>query len=102
MEDMEEEEIFPKLKFLKLESLQTVRWRGSGHHFPSLEKLVLERCKELKELPSCLWETLTLQLIEVRGCLRSTGDFVRDIKEQQVDYGNKDLKILISREIGVS
>ncbi|XP_027172589.1 putative late blight resistance protein homolog R1A-10 [Coffea eugenioides] len=99
MEDMEEEEIFPKLKFLKLESLQTVRWRGSGHHFPSLEKLVLERCKELKELPSCLWETLTLQLIEVHGCLRSTGGFVRDIKEQQVDYGNEDLKILISGEI---
>nr|XP_027125089.1 putative late blight resistance protein homolog R1B-16 [Coffea arabica] len=53
MEDMEEEEIFPKLKFLKLESLQT--------------------------------ETLTLQLIEVRGCLRFTGDFVRDIKEQQLE-----------------
>ncbi|CDP20547.1 unnamed protein product [Coffea canephora] len=102
MEDMEEEEIFPKLKFLKLESLQTVRWRGSGHHFPSLEKLVLKRCKELEELPSCLWETLTLQLIEVHGCLRSTGDFVRDIKEQQVDYGNEDLKILISREIGLN
>ncbi|CDP15598.1 unnamed protein product [Coffea canephora] len=99
MEGMDEEEFFPELKFLKLEDLSMVTWRGSGLHFPSLEKLVLEGCKELEELPSCLWETLTLQLIAVHRCLYSAGDVVRDIQKQQIDYGNKYLKILISEEI---
>ncbi|CDP21195.1 unnamed protein product, partial [Coffea canephora] len=102
IECMEEEEIFPKLKFLKLQSLKMVRWMGSGEHFPSLERLILEGCAELEELPSCLWETFTLQLIEVHGCLYSAGDLVRDIKKQQMDYGNMDLKILISEEVDES
>ncbi|XP_027172725.1 putative late blight resistance protein homolog R1A-4 [Coffea eugenioides] len=102
IECMEEEEIFPKLKFLKLESLKMVRWMGTGVHFPSLERLILEGCAELEELPSCLQDTLTLQLIEVHGCLYSAGDLARDIKKQQMDYGNMDLKILISEEVDES
>ncbi|XP_027082327.1 putative late blight resistance protein homolog R1A-4 [Coffea arabica] len=99
MEGMEEEEFFPALKFLKLKDLSIGKWMGSGDHFPSLERLMMEGCAELEELPSCLQETLTLQFIEVRGCLFSAGDLVRDIKQQQRDYGNQDLKILISEEI---
>ncbi|CDP15579.1 unnamed protein product [Coffea canephora] len=94
-----EEGLFPNLKVLKLKSLNIVCWKGSGDNFPCLEKLVLEDCVELEELPSCLWETLTLQLIEVHGCLYSTGDLARDIMEKQMDYGNEDLKICISGEI---
>ncbi|XP_027082319.1 putative late blight resistance protein homolog R1B-8 isoform X2 [Coffea arabica] len=102
IEYMEEEEIFPKLKFLKLESLTMVRWMGTGVHFPSLERLILEGCAELEELPSCLQDTFTLQLIEVHMCLYSAGDVVRGIKKQQMDYGNMDLKILISEEVDES
>nr|XP_027082418.1 putative late blight resistance protein homolog R1B-23 isoform X2 [Coffea arabica] len=94
-----EEGLFPNLKVLKLKSLNIVCWKGSEDNFPCLEKLVLEDCVELEELPSCLWETLTLQLIEVHGCLYSTGDLARDIMEKQMDYGNEDLKICISGEI---
>ncbi|XP_071903241.1 putative late blight resistance protein homolog R1A-3 [Coffea arabica] len=94
-----EEGLFPNLKVLKLKSLNIVSWKGSGDNFPCLEKLVLEDCVELEELPSCLWETSTLQLIKVHGCIYSIGDLVRDIKGQQMDYGNKDLKFLISGEI---
>ena len=99
MEGMEEEEFFPALKFLKLKDLSIVKWLGSGDHFPSLERLIMEGCAELEELPSCLGESQTLQLIEVRRCLFSTGDSVREIMQQQRDYGNPDLKILISEEI---
>ena len=56
----------------------------------------------MEKPPSCLWETFTLQLIEVHGCLYSAGDLVRDIKKQQMDYGNMDLKILISEEVDES
>nr|XP_027125127.1 putative late blight resistance protein homolog R1A-3 [Coffea arabica] len=94
-----EEGLFPNLKVLMLKSLNIVCWKGSEDNFPCLEKLVLEDCVELEELPSCLWETLTLQLIEVHGCLYSTGDLARDIMEKQMDYGNEDLKICISGEI---
>ncbi|XP_027102358.1 putative late blight resistance protein homolog R1B-8 isoform X2 [Coffea arabica] len=99
MGDMEEEEFFPKLKFLKLESLKVVRWMGTGEHFPSLERLILEGCVQLEELPSCLQATLTLQLIEVHGCLYLAGKKVQGIKKQQDDYREEDLKIVISDEI---
>ncbi|XP_027158620.1 putative late blight resistance protein homolog R1A-3 [Coffea eugenioides] len=49
--NMEEGE-FPKPKFLKLELLCIVRWTCSGDHLPCLQKLVLESCLNLEELPS--------------------------------------------------
>ncbi|XP_071930885.1 uncharacterized protein [Coffea arabica] len=97
MEDMEEEIFFPKLKFLKLKSLKIVRWKGLGHCFPSLEKLVLDDCKKLQKLPSCLGES-PLKLIEVHRCPNLDRNSFEGIEEQQMDYGNMDLKILISEE----
>ena len=47
--NMEEEE-FPKLRFLKLSSLNVVNWTAfeCEECFPPLQKLVLERCPHLE------------------------------------------------------
>nr|XP_027064525.1 putative late blight resistance protein homolog R1A-4 [Coffea arabica] len=86
---------FPKLKFLKLELLCIVRWTCSGDHLPCLQKLVLESCLNLEELPSCLGEIPTLELIQVHRCPGHVGSLVQEIKEEQMNWGNVNLKILV-------
>ncbi|XP_027172634.1 putative late blight resistance protein homolog R1B-16 [Coffea eugenioides] len=92
--DMEEGE-FPKLRILKLINSKIVKWTGSDDHFPNLQKLVLQQCWKLEEIPLCLSCTKNLETIEVLWCSPSTGRLVREVKEEQNDGGNMDLKILI-------
>nr|GMD69646.1 putative late blight resistance protein homolog R1A-4 [Ipomoea batatas] len=61
---------FPNLRFLKLDSLDLVRWNAEGHSFPRLQHLVLRNCKKLQEIPSGLADNNTLQTIEVGRCTR--------------------------------
>ncbi|KAL3537066.1 hypothetical protein ACH5RR_000432 [Cinchona calisaya] len=100
---MEDERQFPKLSFLKLEGLDIVRWTASESedHLPCLVKLVLRNCFELKEVPSCLGNFSTLQMIEVFRCSNATSS-VNQIQEEQVSMGNEDLKVLISSSISKS
>ena len=55
--NMEEDE-FPKLKSLKLASLDIVKWTDfeCKNSFRRLQKLVLESCYDLVEIPSSLGE----------------------------------------------
>ncbi|KAL2559039.1 Late blight resistance protein R1-A [Forsythia ovata] len=89
---------FPALDFLdKLESLKIsyydiAQWNASSDHFPYLERLVLLRCKQLEEIPSCLGDVPTLQVIEMQWCIPSSAESARQIQENQKDMGNEDLK----------
>ncbi|CDP19994.1 unnamed protein product [Coffea canephora] len=87
---------FPKLRVLKLSNLWDFRsWTASSDNFPRLEKLVVERCLKLEEVPSCLGECPTLEMIEVRGCRESVASSVKQIQQEQRDMGNEALKISI-------
>lgn len=86
---------FPKLRFLKLESLTIVRWTACCDDLPPLEKLVLCGCLRLKEIPSCLGNVPTIEMIEVRSCHKSAVNLVKEIQEEQMDLGNESLKIVI-------
>ncbi|KAK4373374.1 hypothetical protein RND71_008758 [Anisodus tanguticus] len=44
---------FEKLKFLKMYILNIARWSTSDDPFPHLERLMLQSCKNLEEIPSC-------------------------------------------------
>ncbi|KAL3499045.1 hypothetical protein ACH5RR_041777 [Cinchona calisaya] len=92
--DMEEGE-FPKLKYLKLDSLDIINWTGDGEHFPCLKKLVLARLWKLEEVPSCLSYISSLEMIEVGVCAESIGDLVKKIEEEQMGLGNDGIKVLI-------
>ncbi|XP_027171387.1 putative late blight resistance protein homolog R1B-14 [Coffea eugenioides] len=94
--NMEEEEGFPKVSFLKIASLDIVNWTASEYMdcFPSLRKLVLEDCQFLEEIPSGLGSS-TLETIEASDCPFSAS-FIQPLQEEQMDMGNTDLKIHIS------
>ncbi|KAL2559043.1 putative late blight resistance protein-like protein R1A-4 [Forsythia ovata] len=92
--DMKDEE-FLNLKYLKFDNLDIAQWNASSDHFPYLERLVLLRCKQLEELPSCLGDVPTLQVIEMQWCSPSSAESARQIQENQKDMGNEDLKVLI-------
>ncbi|XP_027063942.1 putative late blight resistance protein homolog R1A-3 [Coffea arabica] len=88
---------FPKVRFLKLSSLNIVEWTASSEYeyeeqdyFPRLEKLVLDRCGALQEIPSCLGNSSTLEIIEVSKCPNCTSSL------EQIQEELSDLKILIS------
>ncbi|XP_071916178.1 putative late blight resistance protein homolog R1B-13 [Coffea arabica] len=87
---------FPSLRALKLRGLWNFRsWTASFDNFPRLEKLVLHDCENLEELPSCLGECPTLEIIEVKWCRESVASSVKQIQQEQIDTGNETLKILI-------
>nr|XP_027062113.1 putative late blight resistance protein homolog R1A-3 [Coffea arabica] len=94
-----EVEKFPKVKFLKLDSLDIVKWTASEYedqdYFPRLQKLVLESCDALQEIPSCLGNSSTLEIIEVSKCPNCTSS-LEEIQEEQRSNGYTDLMILIS------
>ncbi|CAI9100879.1 OLC1v1038066C1 [Oldenlandia corymbosa var. corymbosa] len=85
---------FPKLRFLKLADLDIVQWTNSNESFPCLEKLVLERCQLLEEIPSHLAYIPTLQLIEVSDCGSAMGAIKQIQEEYMKSSGDELLKIL--------
>ncbi|CDP17260.1 unnamed protein product [Coffea canephora] len=86
---------FPSLRVLKLSDLDIRRWTASSGNFSHLEKLVVDNCDELEEVPSCLGECPTLETIEVTDCPESVVNSVNQIRQEQLDMGNAILKIVI-------
>ncbi|XP_027120711.2 putative late blight resistance protein homolog R1A-4 [Coffea arabica] len=78
--DVEEE--FQNLKFLSLDNLNIVQWNASCDDFPKLERLVLQNCKDLEEIPSDFVDILSLQLIEVNWCGRSVEGSALNISKE--------------------
>lgn len=93
-----EAEKFPNVRSLKLSSLNIVKWTSSeydDYYFPHLQKLVLESGNALQEIPSCLGNSSTIEIIEVSKCPNCTSS-LEEIQEEQISMGYSDLKILIS------
>ncbi|XP_027075777.1 putative late blight resistance protein homolog R1A-3 [Coffea arabica] len=87
---------FLNLRFLELSSLDLRSWTATSDNFSRLEKLVVERCWKLEEVPSsCLGECLTLEMIELKWCCKSAATSVKQIQEEQVDMGNVDLRVIL-------
>ncbi|MFS8030647.1 hypothetical protein Hanom_Chr17g01536491 [Helianthus anomalus] len=67
----------------------------TSDHFPALEKLVMDGCRRLKEIPMCLGEIPTMGLIELRWPRSSAAESARQIIEEQQCLGNDWLKLVI-------
>ncbi|CAL5354682.1 unnamed protein product [Camellia sinensis] len=96
--DWETNEVFPRLKVLKLEAPMLRKWKVSSNHFPSLERLVFSRFDEF-EIPSEIGDIPTLHIIEVRQCYPSVVESARRIKEEQTNMGNDWLQIIESKNV---
>ncbi|KAG8369899.1 hypothetical protein BUALT_Bualt14G0061400 [Buddleja alternifolia] len=87
---------FCSLKFLLLEKLKLVSWLADATHFPRLRHLVIRSCIALEEIPCCIGDISTLEIIELDESNSSLLASARQIQEEQRDYGNDGLQVRIS------
>ncbi|KAI7994814.1 hypothetical protein LOK49_LG11G00381 [Camellia lanceoleosa] len=90
---------FPRLKIFKLIRLNLEQWITCSSHFPSLQHLSLEMCAYLEEIPFCLGDIFTLQMIEVATGHPYAEESARKIKEEQESIGNSWLKVMIDNTL---
>ncbi|KAL2559823.1 Disease resistance RPP8-like protein 3 [Forsythia ovata] len=86
---------FLQLKYLMLADINLENWIADSIHFPSLEHLVIEQCRYLKEIPSGIGEIPTLESIEVSLCGDSVVTSAKQIQAEQQSLGNDDLQVRI-------
>ncbi|KAL3523453.1 hypothetical protein ACH5RR_016287 [Cinchona calisaya] len=84
---------FTKLQILVLELLDIVRWTGEDDRVSYLQRLVMQNCMQLIQVPHCLRYISTLETIELDWCLDSLASLVREIEEEHMSMGNEDLSL---------
>ncbi|CAI9107969.1 OLC1v1007466C2 [Oldenlandia corymbosa var. corymbosa] len=91
---------FKEVQFLKLSRLDIVRWTADadGGQFSKLEKLVLDHCSKLLELPDCLVASSYLEKIDVVYCGEAIEIQVKGIQEFLKLYRNAGLRAKVATE----
>lgn len=88
------EEGFPKLKYLLIGETNLKTWVANCIPFQNLGHLVLNSCKSLYEIPCEVGEIPTLEVIELQFCSESAADSAKTIKEELERMGNDKLLII--------
>ncbi|XP_059317267.1 putative late blight resistance protein homolog R1B-12 [Lycium ferocissimum] len=92
------DEHFLQLKFLKLEDPSFSEWHASGDAFPSLEHLVLERCRYLKVIPSRFVDPSYLKSVEIISCDKALAVSAEAVKGTLIDMsGTSGFEIFIRK-----
>lgn len=78
---------FPRLKFLKLDSLDIQGWIGDEGYLPQLERLALRSCEKLEMIPSCLTNNFNFRTIEFWGCSDSIKNLAKEINVEREALG---------------
>ncbi|XP_042753339.1 putative late blight resistance protein homolog R1B-16 [Lactuca sativa] len=89
------EEEFQQLKFLRLEELNIKHWEATSINFPCLKRLEVLNCVHLEEIPLELGDISMLEYIYVLNCGVSLLVSVQNIRQEQDDVGNYELKIFV-------
>nr|GMD18198.1 disease resistance protein RPP13-like isoform X6 [Ipomoea batatas] len=87
---------------MKIGSTDLNGWKATGDHFPKLEHLSLFSCKKLKEIPSGFAEISKLKSIDLADCRPSVVASAEKIKEEQLDYLNNIVDVVVSERRGYS
>ncbi|KAM3321078.1 hypothetical protein P3S67_008280 [Capsicum chacoense] len=87
---------FTRLKVLIIEDNRLNYWKATNDNFPIIERLVLNKCHNLKGIPVEFAEIHTLQLIELTSYLPELGESATRIQQEQEDIGNKPMDVRIS------
>ncbi|KAL3333891.1 hypothetical protein AABB24_030587 [Solanum stoloniferum] len=94
--NMGEEDTFENLKFLKLDRLTLSKWEVGEESFPALEKLKLEECCELEEIPPSFGDINSLKIITLVDSPQLE-DSAMKIKEYAEDMRGGDELQVVSR-----
>ncbi|XP_019256382.1 PREDICTED: putative late blight resistance protein homolog R1B-16 [Nicotiana attenuata] len=92
---LNDEETFNQLKFLLISWTDLKQWEAGSVNFPKLQRLLLERCMNLEEIPQDFGEICTLKSIELNGCSISAAKSAEAIREEQESMGNDCLNVVI-------
>ncbi|KAG8388056.1 hypothetical protein BUALT_Bualt02G0085500 [Buddleja alternifolia] len=87
---------FLQLKYLKLEMMDLVHWETDDTHFPSLQHLILKKCRQLKEIHSAIGEILMLQLIQLDDCSLDAVTSANNLRQEQVGIRNYSIEVRIT------
>ncbi|KAJ0695461.1 putative P-loop containing nucleoside triphosphate hydrolase, leucine-rich repeat domain superfamily [Helianthus annuus] len=90
------DEQFHQLKYLKLTRLNIRVWEASSINFPSLRKLAVRSCKDLREIPLVLGNISTLEYINIDSSNSRVLESVNRIQNAQRDIGNYDIHVSIT------
>ncbi|CAN4101856.1 unnamed protein product [Withania somnifera] len=77
--NMGEEDTFENLKFLNLYEVTLAKWEVGEESFPVLEKLELQRCHKLEEIPPSFGDICSLKTIKL-------------VKSPQLEYSAQKIK----------
>ncbi|XP_049348270.1 putative late blight resistance protein homolog R1A-3 [Solanum verrucosum] len=92
--NMGEEDNFENLKYLELHQVTLARWEVGEESFPALEKLKLEGCRKLEEIPPSFGDIYSLKIITLVDS-PELEDSAIEIKEYAEDLrGGDELQIL--------
>ncbi|KAL0349135.1 UNVERIFIED_CONTAM: hypothetical protein Sangu_1141300 [Sesamum angustifolium] len=86
---------FSRLKFLLLEDTDMECWNADCNCFPMLQRLIIQHCYKLKEMPSGFGDIPTLDMIELLDCDPSLVGSAKQIPEKQKSSGNESLQICV-------
>ncbi|XP_006355211.1 putative late blight resistance protein homolog R1A-10 [Solanum tuberosum] len=93
---LNDEDKFQSLEFLLFCDINLEHWEASSDNFPNLKRLVLKKCKKLKEIPIDFGEICSLESIELHNCSTLAEESARKIEQEQEDMGNNFLKVYIN------
>ncbi|XP_019179990.1 PREDICTED: putative late blight resistance protein homolog R1B-14 [Ipomoea nil] len=85
---------FCHLICLKISNRNLKHWEVGADNFPKLERLFLNGCIELREIPNSFAEIPTLNLIQLEMCLHSAVMSAKQIEAEQHDYGNENMVVI--------
>ncbi|XP_031111840.1 putative late blight resistance protein homolog R1A-10 [Ipomoea triloba] len=85
---------FCHLICLKIWSPNLKHWEVGADNFPKLERLFLNTCFELREIPNSFAEIPTLNLIHLERCHPSAVMSAKQIQAEQHDYGNENMVVI--------
>ncbi|KAL3512862.1 hypothetical protein ACH5RR_025579 [Cinchona calisaya] len=88
------EEGFGQLKYLLIYKTDLVQWKATSSQFPSLQHLVLSRCRSLIEVPLDFAEIPSLQTIELHDTNSAAMSVVK-IQQELESVGNDGLVVRI-------
>ncbi|XP_019163639.1 PREDICTED: putative late blight resistance protein homolog R1A-4 isoform X2 [Ipomoea nil] len=100
--ELPDDDKFCQLIVLIIDRTDLEDWKATRYHFPKLEHLSLFSCEKLKEIPSGFAEISRLKSIQLRSCRPSVVASAQEIKEEQLDYLNNIVDVVVAEQHGYS
>ncbi|KAM3383344.1 hypothetical protein P3S68_008919 [Capsicum galapagoense] len=90
---------FSLLKVLLIEKNHLKYWKATNDNFPVLERLVINCCYKLEEIPIAFADIHSLQLIVLDRCPPALGESAARIQQEQEELGNDPVDVRIPRPL---